>query len=217
MRSSESPSPEIPPPGHPTPPHRPEIPPVPPGGSPVVPFMIDDDNDLGARLRDQRRLLLSGPIDEPTVTRVAAELMLFDGRSERPVELIINSDGGPAAEVLGLIDVIGLMRAPVATRCIGRAVGTAAVVLASGTEGRSATANATISLRLADQHDVTGSAVDIQRRLDEISAARSRIAEQLAATTRLSADEARRALDEGGAMAAGAARSAGVIDEVAAR
>ena len=75
-----------------------------------------------------------------TVTRVAAELMELDGRSLDDIELAVNSDGGSLGDVLGLLDVIGSMRARVATVCMGRATGSAAVLVACGTGGRLAPA-----------------------------------------------------------------------------
>ena len=77
-----------------------------------------------------------GPLDGELVNGVAAELMALDGRSADDVELVINSDGGPPADVVVLLDVIGAMRAPVVTTCMGRAKGTAAVLLACGTGRR---------------------------------------------------------------------------------
>ena len=59
--------------------------------------------------------------------------MALDGRSADPVEVIVNSEGGPLADVLAVVDVLGSMRARVDTTCLGRAKGTAAIVLACGT------------------------------------------------------------------------------------
>ena len=90
-------------------------------------------------------------IDAEGATRVCAELMALDGQSPDEVELIVNSDGGPLADVLAVLDVIGSMRARVRTRCLGRATGTAAVVLACGTGERSASPHSVISLRAGDE------------------------------------------------------------------
>ena len=73
--------------------------------------------------------------------------MSLDGRSADDVELYINSDGGPLADVLTVLDVVGSMRAAVNARCVGRATGTAAVLLAGASGTRRATAHALISLR----------------------------------------------------------------------
>jgi ATP-dependent Clp protease, protease subunit len=206
----------------------PEIPPIGPEiprpererpVTPLWPPFVTEDMGIDARsaLLRQRRLMLTGTLDDETTTRAAAELMLLDGESARKVELIVNSDGGPLPDVLAVLDVLDLMRAPVTTRCIGRAMGTAAVVLASGTAGRAAAANTVISLRLREHYDVDGRAIDIERFVGHLAAVRDRIARHLAAVTGLRDDEIRHALDDGKPMSAGTARAHGIIDEIVTR
>jgi ATP-dependent Clp protease protease subunit len=161
--------------------------------------------------------MLTGGLDDTTATRVTAELMMLDGESSREVELIINSDGGPLPDVLAVLDVLDLMRAPVATRCIGRAMGTAAVVLASGTAGRVAAGNALIGLRLQDSYDVSGRAIDVERFAGRLAGVRRRIATHVGAVTGLRDDEVQHALDDGESMTAELARDRGIIDEVIGR
>ena len=76
----------------------------------------DIDADPVDRLRAQRRLLVTGALDHTSTDRLCAELMLADGLSADPIELIVNSPGGPADVVHAVIDVIGLLRAPLRTR-----------------------------------------------------------------------------------------------------
>lgn len=207
------PPPEIPPPGR-EPPSPTSVP------SPTIAWPPPDGaatDDLASRLRRDRRLLLRGPLDDETCTRACAELMLLDGTSSRPVEVLLSSDGGPVAAVTGLLDVLALMRAPVDTRCIGGVSGTAAVVLASGTGSRAAGPSARISLRIADHHEVSGTATDLAQRADEARAARDRLAAHVANATRLTVDEAAAAFDRGEPLTAAAAVDAGIIDEVAHR
>ena len=204
------PPPEIPMPG--VPPERPAPPPTP---TVAWPTPDDRDDDLDARLRRDRRLLVRGPLDDDACTHAAAELMLLDGTSADPVELLISSDGGPVEAVMGLLDVLALMRAPVDTRCIGSATGTAAVLLASGTRSRVAGPAARLSFRVADHYDVSGTATDLALRADEARLARERLAEHFATVTRLSTAQAHDALDHGEMLAPQEALEAGVIDRIA--
>lgn len=206
------PPPEIPAPGP-----RPERPPAPPSPTVIWPPADDAADDLAARLRRERRLLVRGPLDEEACTRTAAELMLLDGTSDDAVEVLISSDGGPVEAVVGLLDVVGLMRAPVDTRCIGGATGTAAVLLASGTRARTAGPTARLSLRVSDHYDVHGTATDLALRADEARMVRERLAAHLAAVTRLSIDQAHDALDHGELLAPHDAVAIGLVDEVATR
>jgi ATP-dependent Clp protease protease subunit len=205
--------PEIPPPG----PEFPRPAPEPPR-TPMWPLVTEDAViDARSALLRQRRVMLVGPLDDAVATRVTAELMMLDGESSREVELIVNSEGGPLAEVLTVLDVLELMRAPVATRCIGRALGTAAVVLASGTGGRAAAGNAVIGLRLQERYDVSGRAIDVERFAGRLAAARERLAAHMHIATDLSKDEVMRAFDDGEPMTAQTARERGIIDEIITR
>jgi ATP-dependent Clp protease protease subunit len=203
--------PEIPPFGPEIPRPEPERP-----AMPLWPPFVTEGTGSDARsaLLRQRRVMLTGTLDDETATRAAAELMLLDGESTRKVELIVNSEGGPLPDVLAVLDVLGLMRAPVTTRCIGRAIGTAAVVLASGTAGRAAAANAVISLQLRERYDVEGSAVDVERFAGHLAEARDRIERHLATVTGLRDDDIRHGLDDGAPMSAEIARAHGIVDEV---
>jgi ATP-dependent Clp protease protease subunit len=209
------PPPEIPPPGWlPRPDRTPDDPRpviVPSVPAQTVPW----PDDPVAQLRAERRLLLTGPLDQPVADRLCAELMLADGRSADPIELIVNSRGGPTEAVLGVLDTIDLLRAPLATRCIGSAVGTAALVLASGTARRSVGANATISLRLAGDHRLDGDAATIARGAEALADVMDGLARRLATVSHLTIDEARDALRAGGHLSASDAVAVGLVDGIA--
>lgn len=214
------PPPEIPPPGVPWHPRRqPDQPdPTPEPRVPVVPLLEPaPSEDPVEALRGDRRLLLMGTLDCAAADHLCAELMLADGRSGDPVELTINSPGGPVDALPAVLDVIGLLRAPLRTRCIGSATGTAAVVLASGTAGRSATPRATISLRLDGGHVIEGRIDDIRQGAAHVSDLWRRIAEHVAAVSRLTQDEAATALRDGSPLSVSDALAAGLIDDVAGR
>jgi ATP-dependent Clp protease protease subunit len=168
-------------------------------------------------LRSDRRLLLMGPLDHSTADRVCAELMLADGRASDPIELIINSQGGPVDALPAVLDVVSLLRAPLATRCIGTAGGTAAVVLASGTSRRSATQRASVTLRLDDTHTLEGRVDDIRHGADQVIDLWRRIAEHVVAVSSLTPDEVADALRGGPHLAAPDALAAGLIDDVEGR
>jgi ATP-dependent Clp protease protease subunit len=206
------PPPEIPMPGtrpgREAPVHSPTV---------VWPPPDDADDDLSTRLRRDRRLLMRGTLDDETCTRASAELMLLDGTSADPVEVLISSDGGPVEAVTGLLDVLSLMRARVDTRCIGGATGTAAVLLASGTGTRTAGPTARVSLRIADHYDVHGTAADLALRAEEAHEARQQLAERLSDVSSLTTDEAHEAFDRGELLVPATAVEAGIIDSVAHR
>jgi ATP-dependent Clp protease protease subunit len=208
------PPPEIPPPGWPQRPER-----EPEGPRPVIvpsvpAHAVPWSDDPLVQLRGDRRLMLTGTLDQETADRLCAELMLADGRSTDGIELIINSPGGPSEVLPALVDVIALLRAPLRTRCIGSATGTAAIVLASGTAGRAATPRSTIGLRLRDRHTINGRVDDIRRDADRIARLWQQIADHVADVSALPPDQAAAALRDGELLSATDARAAGLIDVI---
>ena len=62
-------------------------------------------------------------------------LYLIDADSSFPITLYVNSPGGSIPSSFGIIDALDQSHAPVNTVCIGRAFGTAAVIVAHGSKG----------------------------------------------------------------------------------
>ena len=67
------------------------------------------------------------------------------------------------------------MRATVNARCVGRATGTAAVLLAGATGTRRATAHALISLRCEQHERLDGSPDQVRRRVEELELIRRHV------------------------------------------
>jgi ATP-dependent Clp protease protease subunit len=164
------------------------------------------------RTEQTRRVFVSGSLDTDTVVRVAAELMELDGRSADDVELVINSDGGPLADVLGLVDVIGSMRAKVDTVCMGRATGTAAVLVTCGTGRRRAGPHATISLRHRVPEQLEGSSAALRAQLDDLDHLRRQVIAAVARATGRPNDEIEHDLDAGPLLDRDQATAAGMLD-----
>jgi len=93
-----------------------------PGG--VVPEPLSDV--VARRLLAQRVVLLHGPLDDMSVTRVAAELMTLDADGDEPVTLRVDCGEAALAPALTLMDVVELMGVPVRALCLGQ-VGSGAV------------------------------------------------------------------------------------------
>ncbi len=170
--------------------------------------------DPREQLLDSRRIMVSQPLVETATTDIAAMLMTLDGRSADPVELLISGPGGPIADVMSLLDIVQLMRAPVATVCLGAATGTAAALVACGTGGRRASRRATLSLRCDDRHEFGGHPADVVTKAEELVTVRAQLVARLAEATGQHAEWVDHQLDRGGNLAAPAALERGLIDEL---
>ena len=85
---------------------------------------------VSRRLLAQRVVLMSGTLDDSSVTRVAAELMTLDAGGDEAVTLRVDCGGAALAPALTLMDVIELMGVPVRALCLGQVVGGAVGVVA---------------------------------------------------------------------------------------
>ncbi|MGH9272464.1 MAG: ATP-dependent Clp protease proteolytic subunit, partial [Ilumatobacteraceae bacterium] len=113
-----------------------------------------------------------------------------------------------------LLDVIGAMRALVRTTCMGRAKGTAAVLLVCGTGRRAATPSSIISLRVVWDERIEGRPDEVRSRLEELDLARRNILRALVASTQRPAEDLAAALDGGPIVDADQALELGLVDAV---
>jgi ATP-dependent Clp protease, protease subunit len=191
-------------------PSEPEPPQPHPAGQP------EDRDDTFGRLLARRSIWLRSALDHDAASRLAAELLALDAESHEPIELIINSAGGPVDAALAVIDTMDLVEAPVATLCIGQALGTAAAILGCGRSGRRATPTARLSLRLGSA-ELTGTAAELRGQAQQLLELRDRLALRLAAATGQLPAWIVIGLDDGGLMTADQAVGYGLIDQVAER
>ncbi len=110
---------------------------------------------------------------------IAQLLYLQFDDPEKPIYFYINSTGtswyggdaiGFETEAFAICDTMAYIKPPIHTICIGQAMGTAAMILASGTKGfRASLPHATIVLNQA-KTGAQGQATDIQIRAKEVLA-----------------------------------------------
>ncbi|ERN40772.1 protease subunit of ATP-dependent Clp protease [Rubidibacter lacunae KORDI 51-2] len=159
--------------------------------------------DLPSLLLKERIIYLGLPLVSPDeykeqmgidVTElIVAQLLYlqFEDR-EKPIFMYINSTGtswyggeaiGFETEAFAICDTINYIQPPVHTICIGQAMGTAAMILSSGTKGyRASLPHATIILHQPRQ-GAQGQATDIQIRAKEVLANKQMTLEILARNT----------------------------------
>jgi ATP-dependent Clp protease protease subunit len=180
----------------------------------AVPIVDAGSSEPRQRLFERRTVLVGGPLDAAAVTRLVAELMALDGRSDADVDLVVNSPGGPAEDITAVLDVMDLMRGRVNVTCTGTAHGTAGVLLACATGRRRAGRHAVVSLRLAPVEGREASADEVVRLADQAATVRRVLIAALVTATGLGEGIVAEQLDHGGPLDAGAATALGLVDEV---
>jgi ATP-dependent Clp protease protease subunit len=212
--------PEVPPPGPPwlpQPPGPPRVyPPVPQVPIPADPS-APSPRDLGSAvygdLLARRIVFVRDRLDPDTATLVTAQLMTLDADGTDPVTLVVNSGGGPVDAAVGVLDTIDLVRCPVDTTCVGRAEGTAAVVVAAGTGRRRCGAGATFRLKLPDL-EAAGPADRLQREVESAAWLHGALVDRLAAITGQERALVARDVERGRLLTAAEAVDYGIVDEI---
>ncbi|MFC7899011.1 ATP-dependent Clp protease proteolytic subunit [Streptomyces griseoincarnatus] len=184
-------------------------PPVPPSGHRT--------SDPYAQLLEERIVVLGTRIDETAVNDVTAQLMYLEHRApDRDISVYVNSPGGPFHAMSALHDALTYVTCDVETVCLGRAEGTAALLLAAGTPGkRYVLPGSRLVLRQpALPESVEGSASDLAIRAGELARIRARTEELLARHTGRPADRVRADLERDLVLDAQAAVDYGLADRI---
>ena len=116
---------------------------------------------LSARLFAQRRLVISGVLDDRVASDTATALMALDATGDGPIALRLDCTATSLEPAFVLIDTIDLIGVTVEATCAGRVEGAAVGVLAVA-HRRLMTPHARVQLCEPDAH-FAGSATDIER------------------------------------------------------
>lgn len=168
---------------------------------------------VGRRLLAQRVILLHGPLDGFSVTRVAAELMTLDAEGDDAVTLRVDCGEAALAPALTLMDVIELMGVPVRALCLGQ-VGAGAVGVVAVCAHRSALPSTRFSLSEPTTH-LQAHVRNVTQWAELRAAERERFCARLGAATGQPPAMVQEDLQRGRFMGADEALEYGILDEVA--
>ncbi len=87
-------------------------------------------------LTNERKVWLSGTIDEKSAFEVINQLLVMDLDSDDEITLLISSPGGSVDDGLAIYDVIKTLKAPVRTVAEGTVASMASIIFSSGDKGR---------------------------------------------------------------------------------
>lgn len=132
--------------------------------------------DIFSRLLRDRIVLLSSYIDDNMANLIVAQLLFLEAEdAEKDIYLYINSPGGGITSSLAIYDTMSFIRSDISTICTGIAGASAAVLLASGAEGkRMCLPNAKVLLHQVYGR-VEGPSADIQIMARELNRQRETI------------------------------------------
>ncbi|HTM01534.1 MAG TPA: ATP-dependent Clp endopeptidase proteolytic subunit ClpP [Candidatus Binatia bacterium] len=109
----------------------------------LVPMVVEQSGrgerayDIFSRLLKDRIVFIGTPIDDVVANLVIAQLLFLESEDpDRDVNLYINSPGGVVSAGLAIYDTMQFIKPDVATICMGQAASMAALLLASGANGK---------------------------------------------------------------------------------
>ena len=187
----------------------------------LVPYVVEQSGtgerqyDIFSRLLKDRIIFVDGEITDATADLVVAQLIFLESENpEKEINLYINSPGGSVTAGLAIYDTMQYVRCPVQTICIGQACSMAAILLASGENGkRSILPNARVMIH-QPSGGAEGQASDIvvtSKELQRIYEVTTRL---LSAHTGKTADEIKKDILRDCYMDADAALQYGIVDKV---
>ena len=186
-----------------------------------IPFVIDHNGqnersyDIYSRLLEDRIIFLRDAIDDDVANVVIAQILFLAAKDpSKDIRLYINSPGGIITAGLASYDTMRFVKCDVATICIGQAASMAAVLLASGAEGkRSALPNSRILLHQASG-GAQGQASDVRIQTEELLRMRDLLVKILAEHTGKQKRTIQKDTDRDYYMSAQEAIEYGLIDRI---
>ncbi len=187
----------------------------------MVPFVVEQSPrgersfDIFSLLLKERIIFLGSPIDDQIANLIIAQLLYLEREDpEKDINMYIHSPGGVISAGLAIYDTMQLLRADVATICVGECASMATVLLTAGTKGkRYALPNSTVHMHQA-RGAATGQASDIEIHAREVIRRNQVIREILAKHSGQSEERIAHDTDRDFFLDAQGAKEYGLIDEI---
>jgi ATP-dependent Clp protease, protease subunit len=187
----------------------------------LVPTVVEQTNrgerayDLYSRLLKEHIIFLGTPIDDTVANLIIAQLLILESDDpDKDVVMYVNSPGGEITGLFAIYDTMQYIKCDVQTICIGQAASAAAVLLASGTEGKRFILPHARVLIHQPHGGASGQAVDIEIQAKEIIRMRQLLDELLAHHTGQPFDRVSKDTDRDFIMSGQEAKDYGIVDEV---
>ncbi len=188
----------------------------------LVPMVVEQTNrgerayDIFSRLLRENIIFLGTPMDDAVANLVTAQLLFLEAEDpQKDISLYINSPGGSVSAGMAIYDTMQFIRPDVATICIGQAASIAAVLLASGAQGkRFALPNARVLIHQPSIGGLSGQATDIDIHAREILRIRAHLNDIMAKHTEQPLEKIERDVERDYWMGPTQAKEYGIVDEI---
>jgi len=186
-----------------------------------IPTVVERDarGERGYGLFDlllkDRIIILGEEVDDVQMSIIVGSLLYLDKEDpDRDIHFYIGSPGGSVTAGLAIYDTMQLVRADVATYCLGMAASMGAVLLASGAKGkRFILPNAKVMIHQVSA-GIRGTAGDIDVQAREILQTNDKLARILQHHTGQDLDRIKTDIQRDHYLSAEEAVSYGVVDEI---
>jgi ATP-dependent Clp protease protease subunit len=173
------------------------------------------DDQLTARLLQQRVIVLGQEVDDAVAHRLCASLLLLSAEDpRRDISLYVNSPGGSVSAGLAIYDTMRLIPNDVSTLALGMAASMGQFLLSAGTPGkRFALPHARVLMHQGSA-GIGGTAVDIEIQAENLEHTKNVLVGLIAEHTGQPADKVERDALRDRWFTAEEAREYGFVDEV---
>jgi ATP-dependent Clp protease, protease subunit len=187
----------------------------------LIPMVIEKSQfgergyDIYSRLLKDRIVFLGGPIEDEIANLIIAQLLFLESEDpKKDIFLYVNSPGGSVSAGLAIVDAMNHVKPAVSTVCVGMAASAAAVILASGAQGkRYALPNSEVMIH-QPWGGAQGQATDIEITAKHIIATRERLNKILAKATGQPLAKIEKDVERDYFMTADEAKKYGLVDTV---
>ena len=187
----------------------------------MIPFVIEQTSrgersyDIYSRLLKDRIIFLGEAVDDHLANVIIAQLLFLEAEDpSKDIHMYINSPGGVVTSGLAIYDTMQLIKADVATLCVGQAASMGAFLLCGGAKGkRAALPNSRIMIH-QPSGGFSGQASDIEIHARETLSLKKRLNEMMAANTGKSLEQIEKDSDRDNFMTSPAALEYGLIDKI---
>lgn len=171
--------------------------------------------DVYSHLLAERIVYLGTGIDAGVANALIAQLLHLEADSpDSEISLYVNCEGGDETAMLAVYDTMQHVRSPIATFCVGQAIGPGAVLVAGGAPGkRAALPHARFVLHQPAARG-QGTIPDLILQADEVVRVRNGMEAILSTHTGQTAETLRHDTDRDRVFSAEAARAYGLVDVV---